>query len=138
MKTAELMKSKGLKPTIHRVQVLEYLKNVKTHPTADEIYDELKKTEALISRATVYNALRKLVEHGLITRIVTPYSQRYDYIYDEHQHFYCQKCNKIFDVEVEFSLGEVKSKDIAYLNSSEVLLIGVCKQCADRESEEKN
>ncbi len=135
MKIAELMKSKGLKPTIHRVQVLEYLQNVKTHPTADEIYEELKKKEALISRATVYNALRELVEHGLIARIVTPYSQRYDYIYNEHQHFYCEKCNRVFDVEVSFSLGKVKSEDIAYLNSFEVLLIGVCKECASKSKD---
>nr|HRD20812.1 transcriptional repressor [Fervidobacterium sp.] len=44
MKTAELLNEKGVKPTVHRIEILEYLQKTKTHPTADEVYEHFKKS----------------------------------------------------------------------------------------------
>ncbi|MEJ5258265.1 MAG: Fur family transcriptional regulator [Fervidobacterium sp.] len=127
----ELLKAKGVKPTVHRVEILEYLRNSYDHPSADEIYEHFVKEAKLpvLSRATVYNTLRTLASAGLVKVIITPDAIRYDFVRQNHHHFYCTKCKKIYDIELEVELPEISSVDGHEVQNVQLTLVGICKSC---------
>jgi len=127
----ELLKEKGVKPTVHRVEILEYLMNTYSHPTADEIYYHFKKEQklAVISRATVYNTLKALADAGLVSIIITPDAIRYDFVRKNHHHFYCTNCKTVYDVELEVELPEIKSVDSHEVHHVQLTLVGICEKC---------
>ena len=59
----------SIRITTQKIKILEYLWNVNHHPTADEIYSEVKKDLPAISLATVYRNLHSLAEDGDIQKI---------------------------------------------------------------------
>ncbi|MEN3042586.1 MAG: Fur family transcriptional regulator [Fervidobacterium sp.] len=130
----ELLKERGIKPTVHRVEILEYLLESYDHPTADEIYEHFKKEEklAVLSRATVYNTLKALAEAGIISVIITPDAVRYDFIRKNHHHFYCTNCKTVYDVELDVALPEVKSVDNHEVHHVQLTLVGVCSKCLNK------
>lgn len=56
----------GIKPSVQRLAVMEYLKTHCTHPTADEIFSALSPKMPTLSRTTVYNTLRLLASRGAV------------------------------------------------------------------------
>ncbi len=63
---SQFLSQQGIRPSFHRLKIFEYLINERTHPTADEIYEVLKKDIPAISRATIYNTLRLFLEKKII------------------------------------------------------------------------
>ena len=98
----DLLKKNDLKITHHRLAILKLLDTNRTHPTADEIYQHLKKTDPGLSRTTVYNNLDTLSEAKIIKRLtICPTEHRYDFNNTMHHHFICKKCGAIYDVDFE-------------------------------------
>jgi Fe2+ or Zn2+ uptake regulation protein len=89
--------------------ILEYLKSTKLHPSAKEVYLEVKKKLPQISLGTVYRILNQLKEKGEVKEILTEVSH-FDGDLTPHSHFICQKCKKIFDVFEE--IPELKNKKL--------------------------
>ena len=82
-----------------RKQVLETLRQMKNHPTADELYDALRRVMPRISLGTVYRNLDVLAEMKLIRRLETAGSQmRFDGDVSDHFHIRCVKCGRIDDI----------------------------------------
>ena len=80
--------------------VLDILRQTASHPTADWIYDEVRKLIPNISKGTVYRNLKILKESGEITDInLNETASRYEGNLENHYHFKCQKCGRIFDIE---------------------------------------
>ncbi|AMW32343.1 Fur family transcriptional regulator, peroxide stress response regulator [Fervidobacterium changbaicum] len=127
----ELLKEKGVKPTVHRVEILEYLRNTYSHPSADEIYEHFVREQKLsvLSRATVYNTLRALADAGLVKVIITPDAIRYDFVRENHHHFYCTKCKKIYDIELNVELPNISNIDGHEVHNVQLTLVGICKNC---------
>jgi Fe2+ or Zn2+ uptake regulation protein len=76
------------------------LQNTDTHPTADWIYDEVRKVIPNISKGTVYRNLKVLQETGQISEIKIGNSvTRYEGKLKNHYHFHCQQCGRIFDLD---------------------------------------
>jgi len=65
-KYVNLLKENSIKVTPQRLEILKYLDEHRTHPTADEIYQELKTNNPALSKTTVYNSVDILLDHGLI------------------------------------------------------------------------
>jgi len=83
-----LFAEKGLKMTIQRLAILEYLINTKTHPSAEMVYKYLQKKYPTITLSTVYNTLETLVKKGIIKKIPTFSGiSRYDADTTPHIHF---------------------------------------------------
>jgi Fur family transcriptional regulator, peroxide stress response regulator len=104
MGPAEVMlTSRGVKPTPQRVVITEYIMNTDCHPTADQILEAV--ADALpvpLSRATVYNTLKTLVDAGVIQEVFTePGRARYDANIDEHHHFVDVKTGRVMDIPAE-------------------------------------
>ena len=129
MNGKEILKTNGINPTMQRIKLLEYMMSSRQHPTADTVYEDMKKEMPVISRQTVYNTLKEFVDKGLIIEIDTPKAVRYDYIFKKHGHFYCKECHKIYDLDQEISVSFDKEKINHRVEGVQVYLTGICEEC---------
>lgn len=118
----------GLRASIYRLKIFEYLINERTHPTAEEIYNRLKKEMPALSPATVYNTLRLFLEKKIIQLVnVEKNEGRYDATLSWHGHLKCLACGRVFDLHIEtLKLSGLEGFEIfeKHLN-----LRGLCPEC---------
>jgi Fe2+ or Zn2+ uptake regulation protein len=125
------------KITCQKRAILEFLKSVKTHPTAEEIYHSVKEKLPQISKGTVYRNLKFLAKKGEILEIPSRVFH-YDGDTFSHAHFVCQKCDRIFDV---FDLCReckiVKKKRIKFgkIKGYNLIFYGICQDCQKNENQ---
>ena len=104
---ANLIRHHGLKPTGQRVRVAEILMRAPTHMTAEQILAAVRRNGERVSKATVYNTLKALVEHGLIRQIhLDPQRSVYDSTREPHHHFHDLDTGELRDIkpeEIQFS-----------------------------------
>ena len=115
--------------------ILDYLRGVTSHPTAEEIYLAVRKKLPRISMGTVYRNLKKFKEKGEIQEIPCETS-RYDGDVSSHAHFVCQKCNKIFDIFdtcKECSILKRKKTKVGRIKNYQIHFYGLCKKCQKKE-----
>jgi len=131
----KISKSKGTKITTQRILIFkELLKHTKEHPSAEEIYENLKNKVYGLSLSTVYRALTTFEKLGLVRRIPTPSGKvRFEIANTPHGHFICQNCNKVFDIEnLDKSLdGFTKGLQLKglYPQVCNIVCYGFCKDC---------
>lgn len=100
-KTIELLSEAGIRLSHQRMAILQYLMEHHTHPSVAEIYDNLHPLYPTLSRTTVYNTLKLLVESGAVMQLdIEPGTARYDADLSPHAHFICRSCGQVFDVPV--------------------------------------
>lgn len=121
------------KNSIQRTVILQTVKSTKTHPTADWVYEQVKKIIPRISLGTVYRNLNLLVQQGQIREVfVTGGASRYDGYLNKHYHFRCEKCNMLFDInEPVCNLLEKKvAKSTGFkVKDHNIELTGLCLKC---------
>src|SRR4030042_6406863 len=79
--------------------VLMVLKRTTSHPTAEWIYEEVRREIPHISLGTVYRNLKVLKQEGKILELDLVGSvTRYDGNPLNHDHFRCEKCGSVFDL----------------------------------------
>ena len=124
------LKIKHINLSHQRLKVLEYLTHNHCHPTVEQIFTALHNDVPTLSKTTVYNALRVLVESGLV-RVITieDNETRYDIVTENHGHFKCESCGTIFDfpVDIDSLVPGVLSKFV--INDKNVYLNGICPIC---------
>lgn len=129
-------KEKKLKLTPQRIAVYKYLKSTTEHPTAETIYKSLQEAYPTMSLATVYKALKTLVEVNLVQEInVGEGNFRYDGNIEYHPHVQCLNCGKVDDVnDIDFSyLNEaVKDKTKYQVTFNKVYFYGLCENCKEK------
>ena len=115
-----------------RELILTAVKSVKTHPTADMVYDSLHEENPNLSLGTVYRNLAVLAMSGEITPIYTGDNKvHYDGDTDPHCHFVCKGCNKIIDVFITPQIPtEVLSHKEFEVEEEKTILYGRCRECA--------
>ena len=126
----EEMKLKHISLSHHRLEVLAYLHQKQGHPTVDQIYTDLQKSIATLSKTTVYNTLRTLEKAGLVRCItIEGHETRYDIEITEHGHFKCESCGSIIDFDLDF--GHLISDELAGFRISDksVYFKGICPRC---------
>lgn len=127
----------ALRNTIQRTLVYEAVNTLHSHPTADEIFDEVGRVHPAISRATVYRNLNVLAEDGKIRRLPVPGgADRYDHVTEPHYHVRCEVCGRVFDVDMEI-LEDVHShirdaRGFRFLGY-DIIFRGVCPECLCKE-----
>ena len=96
----------GLKATGPRMVILAALEQDNTHPTAEHLYDTLRRDHPSLSLSTVYQTLDVFIRTGLCRRVSGPGDRlRVDGTPQDHDHAVCRLCGAIFDVDrdqVEF------------------------------------
>ncbi|HEY9856786.1 MAG TPA: transcriptional repressor [Stenomitos sp.] len=95
------LRRKGIQPTAQRVEVLFHLRNG-CHLTADELFELLNEEFSKVSRATIYNTLNLLREHGLIGEVVVePGKSIFDANAHAHYHFYNVDTKELIDIPAD-------------------------------------
>jgi Fur family peroxide stress response transcriptional regulator len=124
------LKKKNINLSHQRLKVLEYLTQNRSHPTVDQIFTDLQKEMPTLSKTTVYNTLRMLVEEGFV-RVLTieDNETRYDIQVDGHGHFKCESCGEIYDFSLD--MDSLKSGDLESFNikDKDVYFKGICPKC---------
>ena len=97
-----ILREHGVQPTPQRLAVLEFIQKAHTHPSADDVYSNVRRTCPTVSRATVYNTLNLLAEKGVIK---TPLLREGGLVVDahvqQHHHFVDEETGQIYDVPWE-------------------------------------
>lgn len=130
---ASIFKEKKLKLTPQRLAVYNYLINTTSHPSADVIYTDIHIQYPTMSLATVYKALKTLVDVGLIQEInVGEGNFRYDGNSAPHPHVQCLGCGKVDDFK-NLSLENLNTLATEYTDyqiiSNKVYFYGYCVNC---------
>jgi Fur family peroxide stress response transcriptional regulator len=119
--------------TRQREAVLRVLRNTRSHPTADQIYDEVRKEMPNISKGTVYRNLQVLQEDGFITELnINGTQSRYEFKQDSHYHFRCERCGQVFDLDepVILELDDRVAKKTGFkVSYHQTEFRGLCKDC---------
>lgn len=126
----------GLRITPQRVTIYKILMNLRTHPSVDEVYTQVRKSLPRISFDTVYRTICSFVDKGIV-RIAESSSgvKRYDPCTHEHHHLHCIKCEKIID----FTNNEYNKISLPKLFPGEfkplykrMVIEGICKECSNK------
>ena len=130
-------KDTGIRLTPQRIAILKYLDGNTSHPTADDIYRDVRRHYPTLSFATVYNTIQTLKDHGKVMEItIDPRRRHYDPNTEQHHHVVCMECNKIWDVFEDYSdilkLPANLSEKIRAV-SAHVDFYGVCRYCQKKE-----
>jgi len=129
----------GLQVTYQRLAIYQALYFTREHPSAEAIYQQVKKRFPMISLGTVYKTLEKFYEVGLIQK-VSPITEvaRYDAITGPHHHMVCLECQSIQDASLAQEPAiAVSEQDGFRILRQQVVLQGYCPACkgnADSES----
>ena len=118
--------------TNQKLIVLDFLRESKDHPSADDVFLAVRKKLPRISKATVYRILDNFVKDNAIKSIAGKFT-RFDGNTKIHQHFICNNCGKIIDLydkAIEKYLGNNKnSLQNCRVKSFEVSFYGECEKC---------
>ncbi len=122
----------NIRSSVYRLKIFEYLINERTHPTAEEIYTQLKKEFPAVSPATVYNTLRYFMDKKIIQQInIEKNEARYDATLSWHGHLKCLGCGRVFDLHIEnLKLNGLEGFEIF---EKHLDLKGLCPECLKRK-----
>ncbi len=127
------LKKKNIRLSHQRLKVLEYITTHRTHPTVDHIYNDLQKEVPTLSKTTIYNTLNTLKDAGLVKVVnIEDNELRYDSVTDEHGHFKCESCRKIFDFDINFDSFATKGLSEFKINNKDVYFKGICPDCVTK------
>lgn len=128
----EYLKNNGIKPSYQRIKIFQYLVEKKNHPTVDMIYKALCSEIPTLSKTTVYNTLNLFIEKKIVNVIVIEENEtRYDSVMSVHGHFKCEKCGRIFDVNINKGAIEEKALKDFEIKEQHYYFKGICKDCAN-------
>ena len=122
----------GIRPSIQRLEILEFVSSCESHPTAEEIYSFVHQNNPTLSRTTVFSTVKLLAEKGIINDItISSDSTRYDSTeHAPHAHFICRDCKKIYDIPFDMSL--LTAPDEFLCDNVNVYFKGICPECSKK------
>lgn len=93
-----MQEGRSLRFTRQRRVILDVLRHVDTHPSADEVYEMVRQRVPRISLGTVYRNLEQLAERGEIRKLAIGGTiKRFDGNPQPHYHLRCLRCQRVFD-----------------------------------------
>ena len=102
--------------------------------TVEALWHDLQQFDPRLGRATVFRAVEKLVELGLINRIeFADGSHTYRACEDiHHHHLTCSKCHRVVEVDVcipEEQLADIGQKNDFSIEGHSLAIFGLCADC---------
>ncbi|MGN1433712.1 MAG: Fur family transcriptional regulator [Ruminococcus sp.] len=119
-----------------RRMILEAVMKRNDHPTADQIYIDVRAKNNKISRGTVYRNLGILSENEEITNVKVPAADRYDSRKDRHYHIYCIGCGKTFDAPLSYRADydeQIERETGFQVSRHRLIFEGLCPDCINKK-----
>ena len=125
-----------------RNAILNYLRSVTNHPSAETVFTELKQEIPDLSMGTVYRNLNLFKQQGLAMSVATVKGvERFDGNTDPHVHFICSECDAVIDLmemDVPDSLRQVaQSCSGGQITDCQLTFTGLCKNCVEKINTKK-
>ena len=115
--------------TKYMKKILEIVQTSYAHLTAEQVFQELRKTYPTVAMATVYNNLNRLWEAGQIRKVsVEGMPDRYDRT-ARHDHLLCQRCGKLVDVDLGDLTDRLEQQTGVSLLGYDLKLAYLCEDC---------
>ncbi|MBQ0030776.1 MAG: transcriptional repressor [Paludibacteraceae bacterium] len=127
----------GIRPSVQRISIMEYLLTHKTHPTVDEMFIALSDSMPTLSKTTLYNTLKLFVDRQVVLMLgLDEKNARFDGDVSPHAHFKCSCCGRVEDIfEDELpELNLVFKNNIGrrFIMQTELSYTGYCSDCYDK------
>ena len=122
----------GKRNTVQRQLILNAVKELDIHATAEQVVEHLAKTHPAIGRATVYRNLSTMADSGELLRVGNFHgSTHYDHNCHEHYHFVCDNCKRVIDIEGSPSniLDKFKNIEGFDITACNLSFSGLCWSC---------
>jgi Fur family ferric uptake transcriptional regulator len=131
-----LFQEKNRRITKQRQVILEELRQMETHPSADEIYKVVRRRLPRISLGTVYRNLEVLAQMGEIQKLELSGSiKRYDWNTNKHYHIRCVRCDRVDDAPIaplKQLEGELYESTVFEIIGHNLEFIGLCPECSKK------
>lgn len=127
------LRESGAKITSQRIAILKLLRGRTDHPSADQIYGELKADFPTISFATIYSTAQLLAASDLI-QILSIDEKRvhFDPNPSPHAHFLCTDCGELMDVPIDADTRQRMEDLVSFrIESLQLFMYGVCQACME-------
>jgi Fur family peroxide stress response transcriptional regulator len=136
----EALRKKGYRATPQRIAICRFALHSRDHPTAQRIYDEVKKVHPTVSLATVYKTLQILEELDLIQELGFPQGKaRFDSYMKPHINLVCLRCGNIRDLD-DLTAREIVKRVVATTKftatGQRLDIYGICQNCGSTKSSE--
>lgn len=131
-KIIETFRRKGFRATPQRIAIAQVVLNSKDHPTAEQVFGYVKRTNPSISLSTVYNTLNTMRDMNMLQELVFGKNHRYDPNTKIHINLVCQNCGKIIDVEnkiIEKEVEKISKRRKVSINGHSFEIYGICREC---------
>jgi Fur family ferric uptake transcriptional regulator len=136
-KYREFLASKGLRMTHAQAIVVEEIFSSHEHFDAEQLIERLApRRDRRVSRSTIYRALEKLEEAGLIRKVARQDNREiyeHDYGYPQHDHLICRRCGTLIEFHNEAIndvLDEVARRHGFRMEGHRLEVSGLCDRCS--------
>jgi Fur family transcriptional regulator, peroxide stress response regulator len=112
--------------------IWQAIKGDTSHPTADQVFLKVRRQLPSISLGTVYRNLQKLVDEGKLQILTLERAQHFDSLVTSHQHFICERCERVYDVLLDSRERRLLSRlpNAGFtVTSHQLSFFGRCKEC---------
>ncbi|MCL1997721.1 MAG: transcriptional repressor [Turicibacter sp.] len=120
-----------------REAILDRVLSVKSHPTAGDVYNDLKKDYPDLSLGTVYRNLLLFKSEGSISSVgILDGKERFDGNITQHGHFICERCHNIIDIDIpNTALAEyfvhLEERQKCRVHKTSFMAYGSCEKCVE-------
>lgn len=134
---SEYLKKHGVKPSLIRLKVMQYLMGTREHPNVDVIYRHISREIPTLSKTSIYNTLKVFRKTGVVREIMIEENEiRYDAFTARHAHFKCVSCGGLQDIDL--GCGSCSAGDKlggGRVTEEQIYLKGYCAACVKKEEE---
>jgi len=134
-----LPEKKTRRMTRQRKTILDILRQTKSHASADEIYELVRKQLPRISLGTVYRNLEVLAKMGLIQKLELGGTiKRFDWNPNKHYHIRCLVCGQVDDAPIA-PLNQLEDElygaTVFSIIGHRLEFEGLCPDCTEKEAQ---
>ena len=130
---------KQRRETRQRQLILKAVRARRDHPSADQIYLDVREIDSRISRGTVYRNLNCLADDREITHVRVPGADRYDFRTTLHYHLICMECGSVIDMPFAYQteLDKLAEERTGFsINRHRTVYEGICPVCQHLKNKE--
>lgn len=128
----------GFRLTHQRLEIIGELARSTDHPSAETLFQRLRKRIPTLSLDTVYRTLATFNHCGLVQKVETAESQaRFEAIHDHHHHLICRICHSIVDFSwssIDKVILPEEARDWGRIECRNVVVSGICRNCSPAET----
>jgi len=136
------LRAAGCRITPQRLAIIQVVLTDSGHPTADQVFRQVRQSYPTTSLATIYKTLDLMETLGLLLEIDMPTGARFDgYRSGAHAHLICDRCERVIDLDAPElnGLAERLATQTGHrVDQNEMVFRGVCRLCLGSDHREVN